>query len=133
MYNIAWDDSIEIGFPTVDEDHRKLVGLLNELFAACFAAQGPAVLTRIVDELVDYTKYHFEREENFLAEAGYAGLEDHMAQHRKMIAEVEGIREKLGTGATHDLSNKTLKFLSEWLTDQIRSEDKEFGALLRGT
>ena len=129
MLSIAWDDSIIVGIPTIDEDHKKLVDMLNELFAACFAAQGPAVLGDILDQLVDYTKYHFEREEKMLEEANYGRLEEHRVLHKRMVAQVEKIQKNLQSGATHDLSNETLKFLSHWLTDHIQAEDKEFRAL----
>ena len=103
--------------------------MLNELFAACFAAQGPAVLGDILDQLLDYTKYHFEREEKMLEEANYGRLEEHRVLHKRMVAQVEKIQKNLQSGATHDLSNETLKFLSHWLTDHIQAEDKEFRAL----
>ena len=74
MLSITWDDSIITGIPTIDEDHKKLVDMLNDLFAACFAAQGPAVLGNILDQLLDYTKHHFEREEKMLEEANYERL-----------------------------------------------------------
>jgi hemerythrin len=129
MLSIAWDDSIIVGIPTIDDDHKKLVDMLNELFAACFAAQGPAVLGDILDQLLDYTKYHFEREEKMLEEANYGRLEEHRVLHKRMVAQVEKIQKNLQSGATHDLSNETLKFLSHWLTDHIQAEDKEFRAL----
>ncbi len=131
MYNIEWNDSIIIGVPSIDEDHKKLVEMLNELFAACFAAQGPAMLSKIVDELVSYTKYHFEHEEGILAEARYDKLEEHKAQHLELVKQVEKIQANLQQGATHKLSNDTLKFLNHWLTNHIQVEDKEFSPLLR--
>ncbi len=131
MYNIEWDDSISVGIPVIDEDHRKLVEILNELFAACFAAQGPEVLEEIVERLTDYTKYHFEREESLLAKAEYEGLETHKAGHVKLVGRVEKIQSELRSAATHDLSNDTLGLLSHWLTDHIKMEIKEYGALLR--
>jgi hemerythrin len=131
MYNIEWNDTIAIGVPSIDEDHRRLVGLLNDLFAACFAAQGPAMIRKIMDELVDYTKYHFEREEKLLADVHYDNLDAHKAEHRTMVTQVEKYQKDLQKSATHDLSNDTLKFLSHWLTDHIQAEDREFGPLLR--
>jgi hemerythrin len=131
MYNIEWNDSIVLGVPSIDEDHKKLVEMLNELFVACFASQGPTVLGGIVDRLVDYTKYHFKREERLLKEAGYEWLDGHVAEHEKMIGEVEEIQKELQGGSSHQLSNDTLKFLHHWLTDHIKSEDMEFGPLLR--
>ena len=130
MLSIAWDDSIITGIPAIDEDHKKLVDMLNDLFAACFAAQGPAVLGNILDQLLDYTKYHFEREEKMLEEANYERLEAHRGEHKRMVAQVEKIRNDFQSGATHDLSNDTLRFLSRWLTDHIQAEDREFRSLL---
>lgn len=131
MFNIEWNDSIVVGIPSIDEDHKRLVGMLNELFGACFAAQGPEVLKDIMDRLVDYTHYHFDREIALLAQAGYPGLAEHKAEHARLVQQVQKILDDLRAGASHDLSNDTLKFLRHWLTDHIQAEDKEFGALLR--
>lgn len=131
VYNIEWNDSIVVGVPSIDRDHRMLVDMLNELFAACFAGRGPDVLVGIVTCLVDYTRYHFDREEKLLAQAGYDAVDAHRAMHARMVAQVEKIRSDLQQGATHDLSNATLKFLSRWLTDHIQSEDRKFGALMK--
>ena len=106
--------------------------MLNDLFAACFAAQGPGVLGNILDQLLDYTKYHFEREEKMLEAANYEKLEEHRGEHKRMVAQVEKIRSDFQGGATHDLSNDTLRFLSHWLTDHIQAEDREFRTLLLG-
>ncbi len=132
MISIEWDGSIAIGIASIDQDHKKLVDLLNELFAAGFAAMGPEMIDKILADLLDYTKYHFEREEALLAEVKYSKLDGHKAEHQNMIRRLQQIiREREQKGATHDLSNDTLKFLSHWLTDHIKAEDKEFGAILR--
>ncbi|MCW8861457.1 MAG: bacteriohemerythrin [Rhodospirillales bacterium] len=131
MLNAASEDEVVTGIAIVDKDHKILVGLLNDMLSACFASQGPAVLAGILEELLSYSRYHFEHEESLLEKMNYARLEEHKAEHRNFIAQVEKIRKGLEGGANHELSNDTLEFLGNWLSNHIKTEDMEFCKILK--
>ncbi|MCG8123374.1 MAG: diguanylate cyclase, partial [Candidatus Thiodiazotropha taylori] len=58
-----WDDNFNTGLPTIDEQHRQLVLMLNEL-ASQFAFESEQIdLSKVFDGLLEYTVYHFETEE----------------------------------------------------------------------
>ncbi len=79
-----------------------------------------------LNELVDYTKYHFEREEKMMEEAGYPDLAAHKEIHQTMIAKVEEFQEEYQrTG--HEALEGVATFLSEWLINHINGIDKKYG------
>ena len=75
-----WDDNFNTGLPTVDEQHRNLVRLLNDLAGQVAFKSDDLVLDRLFDELADYTVYHFTSEEAIWRE--FLNDDEHEVAHR---------------------------------------------------
>ncbi len=120
MVNIEWSEQLSVGVKSVDEDHRKLVTLVNELFSACFVGVGDEAVSAILTEVIDYTQYHFTHEEDFLREHASPALEAHAEEHRRLTEQVLAIAQQ-GVSA---LSEDVLLFLRDWLTQHILGTDK---------
>jgi hemerythrin len=56
---MTWTDKLSVGVGVIDDDHKKLVGMVNELYDAMQAGHGKEKLGRILDELVKYTNIPF--------------------------------------------------------------------------
>ena len=67
---IAWDQGFSVGVGSIDEQHKKLIGLLNDLHDAMRFGKGRDVLGKVLAELIDYTAYHFRTEEGLFAKYG---------------------------------------------------------------
>lgn len=128
---LKWKDSYSVGVKVLDEDHKKLIDLLNQFQIAYDYHTGDEFEHQALDALVDYTRYHFEREEKIMEENDYPDLEAHRAQHRAMIAEVEKFineyKEK-GHNALEGVSN----YLKGWLIHHINGTDKQYSSFLNG-
>jgi len=127
MRAFKWCDDLSVGIEEIDEDHRRLIKCLDDLFTACYAGQGPQVLSKILCCLMKYTREHFSREEDIMRRIGYSALEDHRAAHAELVTELDDIIEQFEISNSHELSNKTLQFLEDWLTHHILIEDKKIG------
>jgi hemerythrin len=55
MALIAWSDSISVQVAEIDQQHKKLIAMINELSAAMKAGKGNEVLGKIADSLIGYT------------------------------------------------------------------------------
>jgi two-component system, NtrC family, sensor kinase len=79
----AWSDKFKVGIETVDEQHHKLVDLVNRLAAVCMHQAGADELGGILSELADYTVYHFGTEEALMRErqVSAAHQEAHVKAH----------------------------------------------------
>ena len=130
---IVWEDSWNVGITEIDDDHKKLVSLLQKLFGALIAAQGAEYVKTIFFELIDYTRYHFEREEEIYKEYNYDELEHHKQLHQDLIQQVLDIsKELLSEGETEKVSDDFFEFLKHWLVDHILDEDLKFKEFLAG-
>ena len=129
---ISWDKDWEIGIAEIDEHHHKLVEMVQCLFGALITAQGSDYVKEIVIELIDYTKYHFGREEEIFEEHGFPELEAHKDQHEELIKQVLDISQDiLKHDTSEELSDEVYHFLRHWLADHIINEDLKFKTFLK--
>ena len=71
MALIPWTEELSVGIPAIDEQHQKLITLINELHRAIESGKGHEKLERIVDELLVYTREHFGYEEGIFTRVNY--------------------------------------------------------------
>lgn len=122
---LRWKDAYSVGVRVIDDDHKRLIDLLNRFHTAYRYHTGDDFERQALQELVDYTKYHFEREEKLMEEVGYPDLEDHKAQHRAMIAEVEKFQEEYRQRG-HEALQGVADYLNGWLIHHINGTDKKY-------
>ena len=121
-----WQDAYSVGVATLDDDHKKLIDLLNQFQTAYDYHTGEAFEQEALNELVAYTRYHFEREEKLMADIGYPDLDAHKEQHRVMIAEVERfVADYQARG--HEALEGVASYLTDWLINHINGTDKQYG------
>lgn len=130
MTYIDWTDNLNTGITLIDEQHRKLIGIINDLHTAMKAGQSKNILDEILSRLLEYTKYHFSAEEKLMDQYSYPEGVAHKKKHSDMAADVAVMIKKNETGGPAN-SVMVLTFLKEWLTNHILKTDKAFGAFLQ--
>ncbi len=126
---LVWKDEYSVGIEEMDNDHKKLLNLINQLQTAVHYYTGKEFEEKALDELVDYTKTHFKKEEKLLEDNGYADLEAHKVQHEEFIAKVNEFLEQYKKDSEVTVID-TLEFLKDWLIKHINGTDKEYGKIL---
>lgn len=126
-----WEDEYAIGIRLIDEQHKELVALLNELYEAMHAGKGRDALGQVLTGLVRYTRLHFATEEQLMRANQYPDYERHKEKHEKMAAKVLELKAAYDTARISSpvqISN----FLKNWLARHILGTDKAFGRYLAG-
>ena len=126
---IEWKDEYNTGIASIDQQHRKLVNLINQLQTAVNYSTGEEFEREALDELVDYTKTHFGYEEGLMEKYGYPDFEPHKAQHRKLITQVEAVLTEYEQDHDRAMSN-AVTFLKNWLISHINGTDKQYSSFL---
>jgi hemerythrin-like metal-binding protein len=119
-----WSDDLSVGVKASDDDHKKLIDMLNRLHEAMKSGQGKDVVGKVLDDLVTYTKFHFAREEEFFAMTGYPAVE-HKKEHRELVKQAEELQSRYKSGE-RVLSIETMDFLKDWLTVHIQGTDRKY-------
>ncbi len=122
---IEWNDELSVGIEEIDEQHKVLVGLVNEMHDAIHEHHGSEASQRILERLAEYTKIHFAVEESLMRIVDYPGYEEHKKQHEELIKEIVELQGKIARGEG-SISFKLLHFLKMWLTQHILDSDKEY-------
>ncbi len=125
MAFIEWQDSYSVDHPQLDQQHRTLVQMVNDLHAAMSAGQVQQALGGILDKLVGYTVQHFRTEEQLMAQAGYPYLESHRKLHADLTNKALEFQKSFQSGATA-INARLASFLREWLTTHILQQDRQY-------
>jgi hemerythrin-like metal-binding protein len=120
---IQWRNDYCIGEGTIDEHHRKLVGLMSDLQQAMFESRARLELERIVDALMIHLSYHFAWEEQWLESHSAPGLAGHRDEHRHLATEVRALRKQLRAGRLTS-AMPALQFLQNWLLEHFDVRDR---------
>ncbi len=126
---LVWDDDLSVGIQAMDEDHKHLLNLINNLRASVLCNTGEAFERQNLDDLLEYTRSHLKREEALLEEHGFPNYEGHKAQHDQMISYVESYVRKYQEQGRKILP-EIADYLTLWLTDHIKVTDKQYSAYL---
>lgn len=130
MSLIEWKDSFSVGVKAIDDDHKKLISLVNELHDGILAGHSREALGPVLDKLVSYTKTHFKREEDFFTRTRYPGTDAHKKEHDELLQKAGELQQRYKGGATSMLSLETMSFLKNWLSHHISGSDKAYQAHL---
>ena len=129
MAFLYWSEELSANIVEVDMQHQKLVAVLNDLHSAMMECKGDEVLGKIINELAEYTVYHFATEEGLFDKFDYPGAAIHKAQHADFIERVSDFRDRFASGEAA-LSIVMLDFLAGWVREHIRISDRKFGPFL---
>jgi len=130
MAFMEWTGSFSVGVAVFDDEHKKLIALINRLHECASGGRDLPALKSICDELVDYTLQHFRHEEEYFDEWGYPGAKEHTARHEQLQRRVYAYRNRLQGAEGMELALEMLRFLSDWLQRHIMIEDRKYGQFL---
>lgn len=131
MGAIQWNDSLETGIEAMDDQHKRLVEIYNELHAAMMRGKGHKQMREILGQLIDYTELHFASEEEYMRSFGYEDYERHIAEHHQLLEKVRTFQRKLDLDQER-ITRPVLKFLDFWLQSHIKGKDMEYAEAARG-
>jgi hemerythrin-like metal-binding protein len=127
-----WDDNFNTGLSKVDEQHQKLVQLLNLLASQVAFKLDTPRLSKIFDELADYTVYHFETEEAIWH--AYLPGDDaerrHLETHKRFVRTVLRLKNELTEKPVEQVADEALSFLARWLASHILETDRHMAYMV---
>lgn len=131
MALINWKDEFSVGVRAFDDQHKKLVAMINEFHDAMSKGSADAVLADLFAKLGSYTRTHFAEEERAFKKTGYPLTDEHVDEHRRLIVKVEELSAKQKSGKSF-LTVETSQFLKSWLMNHIMGTDKKYTAHMNG-
>ncbi len=130
MALMTWDESLSVGIASIDDQHKKLMSMINDLHDGMMAKKSREVLGPILESLILYTAEHFEYEETLFATTGYPDGQEHKQEHAKLKQKAIDIHERFKASSSGAISLEVLNFLKDWLSGHIKGSDKQYTAHL---
>ncbi|MCX6151352.1 MAG: bacteriohemerythrin [Ignavibacteriales bacterium] len=129
MAYLIWNEEYSVGISSIDEQHKKLFEILNNLHDAMKIGKAKNILSQIITELFEYTTFHFSTEENYLQTYNYPTYLGHKKEHNIFVAKVIEFQDKfnLSSGMT---SIEMLHFLKDWISQHVMGTDKKYSEYL---
>ena len=125
-----WTEDLVVGIRAIDEEHRKLVDMLNTLGVASRGKSGREVLKALIDGIAVHAAAHAAGEERSMQARGYPAFDAHKTEHRHLSAELSALRERAHAPG-FVLKPESVDTLSRWLRTHITNTDRQYRDCLR--
>lgn len=123
----TWDNKYSVSVSEMDNQHKKLIDIINNLYDAMQQGQTGTALSRIIGDLLSYTRQHFSAEERIMQQHDYPKFAAQKKEHDFFIEKVKKYQDDLNSGKT-SFSVDMSVFLKNWLVNHISVVDKEYGS-----
>ncbi|MCL2213640.1 MAG: bacteriohemerythrin [Treponema sp.] len=129
---ITWNNKLSCGIKMIDDQHKKLIILVNEMFKHVTGneIQEKDYFNRVIHETVNYIKVHFSAEEKIMLITRFEGFAEHKKEHEKFIISVIENTRDYEAGKRYTLSSFT-RFLKDWILSHIAMMDKQYFEYLK--
>jgi len=125
---VEWNDRFSIGVETVDEQHKGLFTLTNDLYDACQREGGVATehFKSVLQKAVNYVAMHFSTEEKIMQKTEDPNYEDHQKEHDLFVKKV--MKEAVGLDQGGDDAPEIfMNFLRDWISNHVTGTDIKIG------
>jgi hemerythrin len=129
MSIIKWDESLTVGVKSIDDQHKQLINMINELHLAVEYGKSRDVILPVIDRLQEYVGTHFLAEERLFSEIGYQGMAEHRQEHLDFVRKIESLSRQFSYNQDF-LAIHIKDLLLTWFYNHLRTKDMEYKHLI---
>ncbi len=122
MALLQWNDSFSTGITAVDHEHRAMIALINELHATLVRDRSDPAIEEFLGEVHTRIAAHFALEEQVMRKGGYRALDEHKADHERLLDEIRVIIDDFEADPQLD-ETAFSKRLDAWFSEHFRTHD----------
>ncbi len=120
-----WTVELSVNNEVIDEQHKEWFIVMDDLYKSISDKKPIETIEDALLKVLEYTRFHFKYEENYMQENKFSNLEEHKSQHLKYVREIEKYYEELMTGRSK-LSEEIVQKLNNWFLNHIKNEDLKY-------
>lgn len=122
---VVWSNDMNLGIDAIDEDHKALMGYVNKLNQSLNLKALDHSQTTILQELTDFAKVHFNREETLMSQHNYPELPMHKKEHARMLHTLLDLKKEFESGDLVILVD-IVAFTKNWWFEHFLREDIKY-------
>ena len=123
---LTWNENLSVKITSIDDQHKKLIEMINNLQDAMSSGDSRAVLGEIFDGLLNYTVEHFTFEKDLFTKHAYPDADAHLAEHDAFAQKVSDLHKQFVGSSNFMIGVDVMKFLTDWLVNHIQGVDKKY-------
>lgn len=123
MSLLRWKDEYLTQVEEIDNQHRRLFDLVNDIYDLMRLGRGQSSVLEAMNELFEFSRFHFGTEEKLMSDTKYSGSEPHFAEHVRLLDQINNLRIEVRDGRIV-LSMNEMYFLKDWLLVHFQGPDK---------
>ncbi len=135
MAFMEWTPEMSVGLEELDDDHKTLVRVINQLADNAGKAGQAGALRQCIFALVRYAEFHFAREEHVMKTCGFAELPEHKVEHEDFTTQIQALAGRFEAdpdAAAPEINDQLLDYLKNWLTHHILIVDMAYRPMVEG-
>ncbi|MBK1813610.1 hemerythrin family protein [Clostridium sp. YIM B02505] len=124
---ITWKDEYTVGVELIDSQHKRLLEIANnvyELTKNSFITDKYDRIVEVIEELRDYTVFHFKSEEEYMLSIGYKKFLSHKVEHDDFVNKVNSLDLSQIDESQQKHLLEILEFIIKWIDEHILQKDK---------
>ncbi|KUO65341.1 MAG: bacteriohemerythrin [Gracilibacter sp. BRH_c7a] len=124
---LVWKEEYAIGVESIDNQHKHLFEIGNsiyELLENYVLEDKYDRIINVLNDLREYTKYHFQSEEDYMIEIMYSGYFKQKVEHEDFIDKIEEIQLQDLDENQEKHIRELLLFVFNWILEHILQRDK---------
>jgi hemerythrin-like metal-binding protein len=132
MSLIDWEESYSVNNEEIDNQHKTWIAIYNELHETLISGdimEIYSVTAATLQKMLDYARYHFNFEEEYMRKINYPDLVNHRRMHKNFDTEIYNYYRAMQDGQ-FVLTTAIIKLIRNWLVDHILHEDKKYRLFL---
>lgn len=126
---LTWRDEYSVGIDTIDSQHKILFEIGNKAFKALkddTISNYNGDITAILEELKNYTIFHFKTEEEYMISINYKMYLSHKIEHDNFIQKLNELSEIDNSSNNLAHLQGLVKFIVKWIFDHILKSDIQY-------
>lgn len=124
---IKWKEEYRVGIDFIDEQHERLFEIANrvyELLKNDLYFDKYDEIIQVIEELRDYTIFHFKAEEDYMMQIKYRKFFSHKVEHDDFIRKIEELDLENIDKMQNEYLLELIQFIVKWVTGHILETDR---------
>ena len=122
---IEWEDKFSVGISIIDQEHKKLIDILNKASFANERNDNAVETLELLGDMIEYSRKHFSAEETYMLKFKFPEYQLHRNEHLDFIDNTIRSHHSFISG-DYQIANEILEYLKQWLVNHIQVTDKKY-------
>ena len=127
---VAWNNALSVGISEIDEEHKRLIEIINELYDGMKKGVDQDLVFRTLSEMIRYAALHFGTEERYMFKFDYPEYQEHREEHLNFFSQIIVFIYECKK-SDEIISMDMLTFLKKWLVNHIQVTDKKYSSFFQ--